>query len=470
MIRIKYKEIASYIRQKIVNGDWFCGMRLPSQRQLVNQFNVNRVTIIKSVELLEMEGFIYTKRGSGTYVNDYLDDEFIPNKWTEMMEWSFQTRSQFIVQLINKLETDTSFIHISKGELGKELLPQQDLREAMNKVSGYIGDLSFGYHNGYGYQKLRELIAQRSREDGIDIKSENVMITSGALHAIQLLATGVLSQNTLIFSNTPSYIDSTNVFDHFHMKQIKLPYSEMNQFQNIINKSPSNKEKAIYIESTFNNPTAQSLSQNVREKMIRYSQTHQIPIIEDDIYKDIWFDTKPLKPIKALDINGKVVYISSFSKTVAPAIRIGWIIAPEKIIERLADIRMQIDYGSSILSQMVVYELLKNGSYDKHLNNIKSVLKEKRDYMIEKLEIYLFDYASWDVPRGGFFIWLKLNGNVNIKKLFSDLIKEEKILLNPGFIYGSEENNVRLSYAYESKDNINYAIQKIYQHIKKLTN
>ena len=75
MIRIKYKEIASYIRQKIVNGDWFCGMRLPSQRQLVNQFNVNRVTIIKSVELLEMEGFIYTKRGSGTYVNDYLDDE-----------------------------------------------------------------------------------------------------------------------------------------------------------------------------------------------------------------------------------------------------------------------------------------------------------------------------------------------------------------------------------------------------------
>lgn len=467
VIIMKYKEVASYLRNKIIEGDWFYGMKLPSQRTLANQFNVNRVTIIKSIELLESEGFIYTKRGSGTYVNDYLSEDFIKHKWLEMMQWTSSTRSRYTVQIINKLETSDAYIHISKGELGKALIPQAKLKKAMNRVSQYIEYLSFGYNNGYGYNKLRELIAKRLNVEGFNISKENVLITSGALHAIQLLSIGFLSKNTIIFSNTPSYIDSTHAFNIGNMRKVKISLETFKDFKQIINQYPSSNEKAIYIEPTFNNPTGHVRSEQYREDILKYSEKHNIPLIEDDIYKDLWFQNKPPKPIKTLDKKSNVLHISSFSKSVAPAIRIGWIVASEQVVEQLADIRMQIDYGSSILSQMVVYELLKSGDYDHHVDNLRNALERKRNDMLEILEEHFSEVATWNIPEGGFFIWLKVQKEVNIKKLFSELLNKEKILFNPGFIYGSDENAIRLSYAYESTENMRYALKILLKYIKK---
>ncbi|MDO5375807.1 MAG: PLP-dependent aminotransferase family protein [Staphylococcus rostri] len=464
-MRIKYKQIATYIRNKIINGDWFYGMKIPSHRQLAKQFGVNRVTIIKSIEVLEAEGFIYTKQGSGTYVNDYLNEDFIAQKWSEMMDWSWTTRSHYTVQLINKLETDSTYIHLSKGELDKDLIPHIALKNAMTNVSNYIGDLSFGYNNGYGYTKLRALIAKRLRQKGISITENHILITSGALHAIQLLTTGFLSRHTLIFSNTPSYIDSTHIFDTLNNKHIHIPYQDFHNFQNIADRMPSHQDKALYIEPTFNNPTGQSLSQATKESILKYSQLHHMPIIEDDIYQDIWFDQHPGPSMKAMDQHGNVIHVSSFSKSIAPALRIGWIIASEKVIEQLADIRMQSDYGSSILSQMVVYEMLQSGDYHHHIQKLRVVLKTKRDAMLQLLEQHYTDIATWQVPQGGFFIWLTFTKNVDIKRLFSNLIDKEKILINPGFIYGSTENTIRLSYAYESIENFTLALEKMRQYL-----
>lgn len=335
----------------------------------------------------------------------------------------------------------------------------------MNNVSKYIGDLSFGYNNGYGYSKLRELIAERLTNDGINVSSKNVLITSGALHALQLLVIGFLSQNTVIFSHTPSYIESTHVFNILNMKKVKISYNNnISDFKNILHTFSHYKDKAIYIEPTFNNPTGHSISKKDKEEIVNYSKRYNIPIIEDDIYKDIWFDYKPSSPIKAMDVNGNVIHISSFSKSIAPAIRIGWVVASEKVVEQLADIRMQIDYGSSILSQMVVYELLKNGDYDHHVFRLRKILREKRDYMIHILSDHFSTIADWSIPEGGFFIWLTFKADLNIKKLFSKLVDSERILINPGYIYGSEENTIRLSYAYESRKNMKYALLKMKEY------
>lgn len=465
---MKYKNIASYIREKIINGDWFYGMRIPSQRKLSDQFNVNRVTIIKSIELLESEGFIYTTQGSGTYVNDYLDKPYILNKWEEMMEWSSRTRSQYTVQLINKLETHNEYIHISKGELGSETLPHKELKQAMNRVSNYIGDLSFGYNNGHGYTKLRELIAKRLEKQNINVSSKNILITSGALHAIQLLSIGFLSQNTMIFRNTPSYVDSTNVFDILNMRSIDIDYNQLKQSKTILNSYPSAYTKALYVESTFNNPTGNVLSTKARENILNYSNIHNIPIIEDDIYRDLWFENEPNNPIKSLDKNGNVIYISSFSKTIAPAMRIGWIAASEKVVEQLGDIRMQIDYGSSILSQIVVYEMLKSSDYDKHTKNVRYELQNKRDFMLNILSSDFSSIATWNVPKGGFFVWITFKEGINIKKLFVELADKEHILINPGYIYGSTQNTIRLSFSYESNKNIKYALNKLRDYINQI--
>lgn len=207
------------------------------------------------------------------------------------------------------------------------------------------------------------------------------------------------------------------------------------------------------------------MSLNHRQNIIDYCLTHNIPIIEDDIYRDIWFDREPDPSLKSLDKNGSVIYISSYSKTVAPALRIGWIIASEKVIEQLADIRMQIDYGSSMLSQMVIYELLKSGDYERHIQRIRKILKKKRDFTLDILEKHFQNIAHWEVPKDGFFIWLTLKDNINVKKLFSELIEKEHILINPGHIYNSDENTIRLSFAYETNPNIELGLKKIHKYI-----
>lgn len=462
---MKYKEIASFIRNKIIMGDWFYGMKIPSHRKLAEQFKVNRVTVIKSIEVLEAEGFIYTKPGSGTYVNNYLSESFVMNKWEEMMEWSVASRSQYTVQLINRLETDEHYIHLSKGELGKDLIPHIELKNAMNAVANYIGDLAFGYNDGYGYKKLRELIAERLNNEGMNINTGNVMITSGALHALQLLVTGFLSQNTVVFSNTPSYINSTYVFNSLNLKNIQFDYNDMHAFKACIDKYHHYKDKAIYVETPFNNPTGASLSHDEKEQILKSSKMYNIPIIEDDIYKDIWFSKKAPVSLKALDNKGLVIHISSFSKSIAPALRIGWIIASEKVIEQLADVRMQIDYGSSILSQMVIYEMLNKGDYDRHIIRLKEILIGKRDFMLSLLKKWFLDVAEWKIPEGSFFIWLEFKINIDIKKLFSYLIDHHQILINPGYIYGETDNSIRLSYSYETNDNIEFALMKIKEYI-----
>lgn len=396
-------------------------MKIPPQRQLAIQYNVNRVTIIKSIELLEAEGFIYTKVGSGTYVNDYLNEAHITNKWSEMMLWSSQQRSQYTVQLINKIETDDSYIHISKGELGISLMPHIQLKKAMSNTASHIEDLSIGF----------------------------------------------LGQDAIIISNTPSYIHSTNVFEQLNFRHIDVPYNQINEINTIIDRFINFKNKAIYIEPRFNNPTGRSLTNEQKKNIITYSERHNIPIIEDDIFRDIFF-SDPTPAIKTYDKLGKVIHISSFSKTIAPAIRIGWIVASEKIIEQLADVRMQIDYGSSILSQMVVYEMLKNKSYDKHLVKLRYVLKDKRDFMLNILNNLFKDIAHWEVPSGGYFVWLVFKIDIDIKYLFYELLSKEKILINPGYIYGSKEKSIRLSFAFESNENIKHALYKIYTYVKKV--
>ncbi|MGJ5703173.1 aminotransferase class I/II-fold pyridoxal phosphate-dependent enzyme, partial [Staphylococcus equorum] len=169
------------------------------------------------------------------------------------------------------------------------------------------------------------------------------------------------------------------------MRSININYNHLKQSKSILNSYSNAYNKALYVESTFNNPTGDILSTKVREHILNYSNLYNIPIIEDDIYRDIWFENEPNAPIKSLDKNGIVIYISSFSKTIAPAMRIGWIAASEKVVEQLGDVRMQIDYGSSILSQMVVYEMLRSGDYDEHTKNIRYELQNKRDFMLNIL-------------------------------------------------------------------------------------
>src|SRR5699024_9097985 len=161
------------------------------------------------------------------------------------------------------------------------------------------------------------------------------------------------------------------------------------------------------------------------------------------------------------DENGMVMYLGSASKALAPGLRIGWVIAPEAVIKRLGDAKMQMDYGASSLSQLVFTEFLKSGMYDQYLADLKITLKKRRDNALETLEKYFKDIATWDVPVGGFYIWLTFNPDIEVDDLFEKALNKG-ILLNPGDIYDFRHNrSLRISFAYVTEKEFNDAMKKI---------
>ncbi|KYC59563.1 hypothetical protein B4100_1910 [Heyndrickxia coagulans] len=191
------------------------------------------------------------------------------------------------------------------------------------------------------------------------------------------------------------------------------------------------------------------MSMQKRQLLMKKSQYFQLPVIEDDIYRDLWIDEPAPPPLKTFDPQGQVLYIGSFSKTIAAGLRIGWLAGPESVIKRLSDLRMQLDYGSSYVSQMLVLEMLSSGLYDKHMERTRTRLKQKRDFLLQLLNRHLADYATWSKPSGGFFIWVAFKGNIDTRKLFKECLNSG-VLINPGFIYDDHHHTVRLSFAYPS--------------------
>lgn len=164
-----------------------------------------------------------------------------------------------------------------------------------------------------------------------------------------------------------------------------------------------------------------------------------------------------------------VLYLGTISKSLAPGFRLGWLVGSEAVIEHLGDIKMQIDYGANSLSQWALTEWLESGMYDKHLEILRPKLIERRDITLQILERYFKNIATWSTPKGGFYIWLKLNTKINTAKLFN-LAAEDNLLINPGCIYDVAENNcIRISYSYAEIDELIVGLQRLADLIKNIT-
>jgi len=231
-----------------------------------------------------------------------------------------------------------------------------------------------------------------------------------------------------------------------------------------------NNSSILYTIPNFQNPTGTVMSQNRRQELMKVCQKEKLPIIEDDVYRELWIDTPPPKPIKSIDKTGLVLYVGSVSKTLSPGLRIGWIVGPEPVIERLSDIKMQTDYGSSSLSQLTVAKWIETGLYFDHIETLRKQLSLRRQVTLEVLQKYFSEIATWNIPSGGYYVWVTLKYKIGMYKLFNEACRIG-ILLYPGYIYDSNFNySLRISYSYAPIEELQQGLYKLSKLIKKLIN
>ncbi|MFQ6321920.1 MocR-like pyridoxine biosynthesis transcription factor PdxR [Bacillus halotolerans] len=466
----KYLQIIDYIKEKIGNGEWPIGSKIPSQRTLAKDFHVNRSTVITALEELMADGLIEGRMGKGTVVINntwtLLAKNSAPN-WEKYVTSGIQQPSRRIVQEINQSESNSDLIQLSKGELSNEIFPLSAMKEIMGEVSQNIE--AFGYEEPKGYLPLREALSDYLKTIGIHASPSSILIVSGALQALQLISMGLLQRGSTVFLDQPSYLYSLHVFQSAGMNLTGLPMDKEGLLPNHFHMTKGERGRAIlYTNPCFQNPTGILMSEERRKEILAASEKKQLPIIEDDIYRELWIDDIPPYPIKTIDENGHVLYVGSLSKTLSPGLRIGWIVGPEPVIERLSDIKMQTDYGSSSLSQRVAAEWFTSGQYQRHLERVRHQLKIRRQFVTSALETNMKNAAVWTIPKGGFFIWLKILPSISMKLLYKKALTKG-ILLNLGSIYAQEKGNyIRLSYAYASLEDLQKGIYELSLIIKEL--
>ncbi|MGG0657779.1 PLP-dependent aminotransferase family protein [Rummeliibacillus pycnus] len=455
------RQIIHWITDQIQSGDWGVGTKLPTQRQLALQFNVNRSTIQQALEELKADGILNSTVGSGVFVANnswnLLAKKTQPN-WQKYIEESIHKPNYHTIQLINEYEQVDSVVRLGTGELSPTLLPVKKLQESLRHLS--FEDKDFGYSSPQGSLKLRQALSYYLKKRGITTSPENILIVSGALQALQLMAVGLFETGSVVFQDHSSYLNSIHPFQSFGIQMKSVKRDE--HLEQTLQTKKKNRQSIYYTVPTLNNPTGNVWTLDEKENLYNTCKELQIPIIEDDVYSELLFES-PIPSIKSLDSSGQVLYIGSISKTLSPGLRIGWVVGPTPVINRLADIKMQMDYGSSAVSQELVTYWLTSGLYENNLIELKDHLMSRAKFVENILTEQFNSIAKWESSRGGFYIWLRFNDPIVTKEFFLKLLKR-KVLINPGYIYDSEDaNHIRLSYSYASLEDLKRGLIILYE-------
>ncbi|RNC98028.1 PLP-dependent aminotransferase family protein [Lysinibacillus halotolerans] len=459
-----HEQIVDWMKSRIENGDWSIGTKIPTQRELATQFQVNRSTIQLALDELKADGLIESRVGSGIYVANNSWNVLLNNSqpnWQQHIDGSIHKPNYHTIQLINEYEQLHHIIRLGTGEIAPELLPTKQLEHSLKELA--LDARSIGYSSPLGNETLRANLCEYLKKHGIQTSSENILIVSGALQALQLIAVGLLEAGSVVFHEQPSYLNSVHPFQSAGMRMISV--SKNNHLIQQLKAYKRNRQSLFYTVPTLHNPTGYSLSLKEKEDLFHVCKELQIPIIEDDVYHELLFETTS-PAMKSFDKTGQVLYIGSVSKTLSPGLRIGWVVGPSKVIERLADIKMQTDYGSSAISQLIVSHWIATGLYEKHLVELRQQLKWRATFVEHILNQQFKDIATWTKPEGGFYIWLKFHKPIVNKALFLRLLKEN-VLINPGYIYDSSDlHHIRLSYAYASFEQLKVGLNTLFEMIQ----
>ncbi|MEY9973576.1 GntR family transcriptional regulator of abcA and norABC [Lysinibacillus sp. RC46] len=463
-----YKQLAEYMEKGIADGTFPPDKPLPSERYLASALHLNRSTVVNAYDELESMGLIERNRGSGTTISKDIwgmTKKRIPS-WNRYIEAGSFLPSQPVTQKIRKEAVEHKLINLASGELSEELFPKSFLSE-ITSTRSFIGSL--GYDHPQGNETLRNTITKHVKKSrGIETNPSSILITSGAQQALHLVVQCLLKPGDAIAIEDPSYNYNLPIFKSVGIQVHYLPVDKdgMNpeDLQLLYKK---HRIKMIFLNPYFQNPTGSLLNNKKKEAILDISSKLGIPVVEDDPYSLTAFSGEKISTLKSMDRNGNVLYISSLSKIVASGLRIGWIIGPTSVIERLSDAKQQIDFGHSSYTQWIANDFLESENFHIHIKSLIKELEKRRDKIIKSLDTYLKDLVEYSIPQGGIHIWCKILKNYNETQLLEESIKRGVIYV-PGSTLGSKDGFVRFTFAREDEDSIDEGIKRFAEALNSL--
>jgi 2-aminoadipate transaminase len=376
-----------------------------------------------------------------------------------------------------KLTEQPDIISFGGGLPAPELFPVEEFKAAADKVLTKQGSKALQYSTTEGYRPLREFIVQRMCRYGIKAAPENVLITSGSQQALDMIGKILINPGDRLLTESPTYLGALQAWRAYQAEFITIPIDENGLQTDLLEEALCSGPKFMYILPNFQNPGGVTLSDERRQEIIHMADRYGIPIIEDDPYGALRYEGDHLSPLVVLDAKmlnhdsggdgglyrGNVLYLSTFSKTLAPGLRMGWIVAPKSVIQRCVMAKQGMDLHSSTFVQMVSYEVAINGFLDKHVRKIRKVYKHRRDVMLESMERHFPPGVRWTRPQGGLFLWAIMPDHIDAAKVLEKAVKN-KVAFVPGTAFYPDtggHNTMRLNFSNAQPEQIEIGIKRL---------
>ncbi|MBO1437637.1 PLP-dependent aminotransferase family protein [Meiothermus sp. CFH 77666] len=387
----------------------------------------------------------------------------------------FAARTQRIqastIREILKLTTQPGFISFAGGLPAADLFPIQRIGEATQKVLAEHADKALQYSTTEGYLPLREWIAGRMP----GASAENVQIVSGSQQGLDLIGKVFIDPGSKILVEAPTYLGALSAFNPYEPLYISVGMDEEGlRLEELEAALEAHRFKFMYVLPTFQNPSGRLMGLERRKAIVALARKYQTPILEDDAYAELYFSGQPLPTLYALDQElggGNVIYLSTTSKTLAPGLRVAWVVGPKPVIQKIVYAKQGADLHSPTLNQMLVYELVQDGAwFQAQISKIRQTYQTRRTWMLEALQKYMPEDIGWIVPQGGMFFWLTAPQGLDSLELLKQAV-EEKMAFVPGqpfYADGSGQNTLRLSYSSATHEQIDEGIKRLGRAVHKM--
>ena len=434
-----YTQIAAQIRAMIGRGALRVGDRLPANRELAKTLGVNRNTVTTAYAELTAEGLLASHVGRGTFVCAQPAGR-VPGAEGERapaspMPWAAlladQKRDTWLRDMLNP-RPEKEAISLAYGLPQAEIFPLDEFRRCVDRVLRKDGRALFQLGQSSGYAPLQQYLASQMSLSGIAAKPEEVLVTNGCQQSLDLIQQILVRPGDEVMIESPVYPGAISVFCGPGAKYTSVPVGpagiDLDVLEDLL---AQRRPKLVYTVPTFHNPTGVTMDLQARRRLIGLAAKYRVPIVEDDIYRELRYDGPSCPSLKALDEHGLVIYINSFSKVGFPGLRVGWVTAPRIVIDHLNAVKQRSDLHTSLLAQAAIYEFVRRGLLAKHLNRSRKVYAQQRDVMLAALARHFPDEVTWNKPAGGMAVWVRLPEALNANQVLLQAA-ERGVTFSPG--------------------------------------
>jgi GntR family transcriptional regulator/MocR family aminotransferase len=461
-----YQQVQDYLRANIETGQLTPGTRLPATRKLAKDLDVSRITVQNAYANLESEGLIANREGSGAYVMEPVKVK------TAVIDTfpSWPLWQQNLPEIKNQTQPASQPPHpdlISFTGVGDpRQFPIKDFHKSLRAVMQQKGNEALSYGAlGSGYLPLRQTITHILASQGIQTRPDNVLITSGSQQALALVCQILLKPGDAVVVEKPTYNTGLDLFRAFNLKIVSAPVDadgmQLEQLEPLLQQ---HHPKLLYTIPNFQNPSGVCLSGERRRQLLALAARYNLPVLEDDFVGDLRYNGRSLPAIKALDPDGRVIYVGTFSKMLMPGLRVGYLVADGPIFNSLVQLKQVSDLTTSTLIQHTLDDYVSVGRYQAHLRRSIRLYRQRRDAMLTAIKQHLPTDVKVTPPQGGLFVWLRLPEAHSTVDLLP-LAAKAGVAYAPGSWFFPEPAEgarfLRLNFATQTPEDIDKGIRRL---------